>query len=163
MSKKILFLIVIILITISIFISYYYIYYIKGNEIAAINLYKDLINNSIDMNISNNNYNYIEFDKSSLFDPLTGKQLSTNSKNEILTYLKKYNDNARLANINKIPYNADGIAITLNTYKRSKRKIDITVNCYIPNSGVTSQKYKCTYTKNKWDLVSGLSGITATP
>lgn len=126
-----------------------------GNEDAAIQLYKDLIDTISNEISENDEYISIEFGK--VLDPLNRKSLSKQAKDEILNYCKKYKDIVYNKNKDELISSGlgtneklDGILIELNVTSVSYNKAVISINHYKANLSAGGTKYTAKYKNKKW-------------
>lgn len=152
--------IVILIISITVITISAFVIYSKqknGNEAAAIQLYKDLIDTMAEDITESDEYISIEFGR--VLDPLNKKTLSKQAKDEILNYCKKYKDivynktaeelvSSGLGEDGKL----DGILIKLNITSVSYNKATISVSYYKANLGAGGISYTVKYKNNKWEL-----------
>ena len=145
------FLFIILIISISVFLR---IYINNGNETASIKLYQDLINKILNNKDTNTfTFNFISIYTNSLIDLLTNKQLSDNSKNEILNYCKKYNNTVYDKNSEQLNNNPnEGLIITIPINKKNRNTVNILVNYYTSNFGNGRNGYNCNFTHNVWNI-----------
>ena len=158
MKNKWLFIAIFILIVV-IFYWYFKFYHTnKGDEAAAINLYKDLFDKILE-DKSASDYDYIAIATNTLSDPLNFNPISKRRREELFEYLKKYNDNISKLNMDKLIYDdttgkkSKGLTIAYTITQNTKNEFNILVNCYGINIGSWSRGYVCTYKKHKWDII----------
>ena len=158
MNKKI-FILLIVLILIIILLSVVFIIFCnkknEGNEIAAINLYEELIDKILENRVYESD-NYISIDTTSFIDPLNNNILSESAQTEILDYCRKYNKVIyKSSDIDLKDESLEGVKITFNIRKKKKETINIDVNCYRSNLGSGGREYICTYSNNTWNISNG--------
>lgn len=153
-KKTIIIVSILLIILICISISFFYGNYKVGNEIAAIHLYKKLMDTYSNNNNLVNNCDYISIDTTSLIDPLNNNQLSDNSKNQILDYCKKYTNNVYSGKFQDD--SLMGLNINFYISGKNKNKFTININYSLSNSNsIGGRNYICIYTNDVWTISDG--------
>lgn len=158
MNNKKLIIGIILVILIVIIFSFINYFSNRINEIAAVNLYKEIIDLTVLENKGlTNDAEYISLDINTLVDPLSSKRLSDNSINEIVSYCKKHNEKVLKKGYEQLiseglgdSTKLKGVLISINLRSKSFNTAIITSKIYSGNLGSSMVSYKIKYNGNSW-------------
>jgi len=154
-SLIVIFIVVLIICAISII---YIINQNRNDENAAINLYKKIIDLTISENggLSENN-EYISLVVNDIVDPLNGQKFSSDARQELLNYCKKYNGTIYEKDHKELledglgdDVKLKGCLITITLSSKSNNKATIYSKIYKGNMGSSMSKYYIKYNNKVW-------------
>lgn len=151
-TNKIVLIIIVIIVCLGI-IFFIYNNTIKQNKVAIIDLYKKLIDVTLLENNIQKTDKYISLDVTNLVNPLNGKLLETEQKNELLEYLKKYSSIVYDKNYDALP-DSDGYFIKINLSSKTNNSAVINIIFYNNKYSSIMTEYIVNYDNNIWNYKS---------
>ncbi|MDD3303646.1 MAG: hypothetical protein PHP54_01875 [Clostridia bacterium] len=155
MKKIVLTIIIIIILITSISIFFLLNKQHIGNETAAIKLYENLIDTIMEKN-SNRQSDYLSISLDNAIDPLNKKELSSEAKEEILNYAKKYHHiiyNKNKEDLLALEFEKiNGLLINFSFSFSDFNKVAVNVFYYAGNQASGEQTYLIEYMKERWNM-----------